>query len=401
MSIPVTCPSGHLLKVADNMAGRAGRCPLCREIVNVPELRRAGEGEKSSLGSRSRLGSGPVNPAAAVAKSPPTDKPAAVAPDPAAADTVLMPLNLGETPVSDDPALAAQQAAAEPDSPIAAEPDLMAQTLPLPTAELMPRRSAGAADPAHDIGFDTAGHKAKIIGSWKVLGDVEPPYIPETAPGRSMASAAGAFEAAAATSAASGTSAVARSTTAPTKTSPPPPLLPTTSSKVTSPKDAQSQREPNGPASAKTSWFRNPIATGSARSLRTTVYRIAAGLVFVSLVSMWPALRYWDLGVAPGWAQGVLLIALLQLAYAAWLVSIPDWASLWASMFVLAIVATLYGTTAAMTLATPMEHEPPLGLQSVRHAAPYWCFCMMLLTISAAYLCGHAAQRIRRAAKRT
>ncbi len=156
-----------------------------------------------------------------------------------------------------------------------------------------------------------------------------------------------------------------------------------------------------GRTTAKTSWFRNPIAVGSTKSLRATVYRIAAGLVFVSIVSMWPALRYWDLGVAPGWAQGVLLVAILQLAYAAWLVSIPDWASLWASMFVLAIVATLYGTTAAMTLATPMEHEPPLGLQSVRHAAPYWCFCMMLLTISAAYLCGHAAQQIRRTGQRS
>ena len=141
-----------------------------------------------------------------------------------------------------------------------------------------------------------------------------------------------------------------------------------------------------------------PIAKGLAQSPRATVYRIAAALVLVSILSVWPALKYWDLGVAPGWARGVLLVALLQLAYAAWLVSIPDWASLWASMFVLAIVATLYGTTAAMTLATPMEHEPPLGLQSVRHAAPYWCGGVMLLTISAAYLCGHAAQRIRHAA---
>jgi len=399
MSIAVTCPSGHLLKIADNMAGRAGRCPFCREIVNVPELRRSVEGEKSSLGSRSRLGRGPTNPAAAPAKSPPSNEPAAVAPDPAAADTVLMPLNLGETPVSDDAAVAAQQAAAEPDSPVAAEPDDMAQTLPLPTAELMPKRSAGAADPAHDIGFDTAGHKARIIGSWKVLGDVEPPYIPETVLGRSMASAAGAFEAAA-TAATGGTNAVVRPTVAQTKTSPPP--LPATNPALASSRHAQSHGEPNGTVAPKTSWsFRNLIALGSTRSLRATVYRIAAGLVFVSLVCMWPALRYWDLGVAPGWAQGVLLVALLQLAYAAWLVSIPDWASLWASMFVLAIVATLYGTAAAMTLATPMEHEPPLGLQSVRQTAPYWCFCMMLLTISAAYLCGHAAQRIRRTAGRS
>lgn len=154
-------------------------------------------------------------------------------------------------------------------------------------------------------------------------------------------------------------------------------------------------------AAPKTAWLRKPITKGSASPTRVTVYRIAAGLVLVSMVSVWPALRYWDLGVAPGWARGVLLVALLQLAYAAWLVSIPDWASLWGMMIVLAIVATIYGTAAAMTLATPMEHEPPFGLQSVRHTAPYWCGGIMLLTISAAYLCGHTAQRIRRVGRST
>jgi hypothetical protein len=147
--------------------------------------------------------------------------------------------------------------------------------------------------------------------------------------------------------------------------------------------------------------LRKPIAKGSAWPLRPTVFRIAAALVFVSIVTIWPALRYWDLGVAPGWARGVLLVALLQLAYAAWLVSIPDWASLWGMMIVLAIVATIYGAAAAMMLATPMEHEPPLGLESVRHTAPYWCFGVMMLTISVAYVCGHAAQRIRLAAGKT
>jgi hypothetical protein len=378
MSIAVTCPSGHLLKIADNMAGRAGRCPICREIVNVPALRRSADADQSTLAGGSRLGRGPANPAAPPSnvspvktpptKTPPSDAPpAAVSPDPAAADTVLMPLSLGDMPMPDDFPFAGQQSAAEPESPVMAEPDLMAQTLPLPTAELIPKRSAGAPDPAHEIGFDTAGHKGKIVGSWKVLGDVEPPYIPESALKRGAGAAVG-------------------TTSALVQTSPPlPAVRPTVSTTGNKKGDILVFQK-----SRMSPFF-----------VRATVYRIAAGLVFVSVFSMWPALRYWDLGVAPGWARGVLLVAILQLAYAAWLVSIPDWASLWSTMFVLAIVATLYGTAAAMTLATPMEHEPPLGLQSVRHAAPGWCFCVMLLTISAAYLCGHAAQRIRRIAQQS
>jgi hypothetical protein len=36
MSIQLTCPAGHLLKVADAWAGRVGRCPVCKAVVNVP-----------------------------------------------------------------------------------------------------------------------------------------------------------------------------------------------------------------------------------------------------------------------------------------------------------------------------------------------------------------------------
>ena len=201
MSIAVTCPSGHLLKVADNMAGRAGRCPFCREIVNVPAIQRSSEGEKSTLASRSRLGRGPSNPTASASglpapKSPLAGPPPApIAPDPAAADTVLMPISLADIP-PDDVAFASDQSA-EPDC-LRSWPNLAkragglskwAQTLPLPTAELMPRRSVRAPDPAHDIGFDTAGHKTKIIGSWRVFGDVEPPYVPESIANRGTATA--------------------------------------------------------------------------------------------------------------------------------------------------------------------------------------------------------------------
>ena len=37
MSIKVVCPNGHTLKVKDGLAGRTGRCPVCKARVKVPQ----------------------------------------------------------------------------------------------------------------------------------------------------------------------------------------------------------------------------------------------------------------------------------------------------------------------------------------------------------------------------
>ena len=189
MSIAVTCPSGHLLKIADNMAGRGWPLPvLSRDRECAASCGGRSKAEKSSLASRSRLGqwAGELEHRAAALrqirrpsiKPPRRSRPIRPRPIPfscrsfgrdACRPTILRCRS------------AANRGPESRSWPMRAEPDQMAQTLPLPTAELLPRRSAGAAEPAHDIGFDTAGHKAKIIGSWKVLGDVEPPYVPEPA----------------------------------------------------------------------------------------------------------------------------------------------------------------------------------------------------------------------------
>jgi RNA polymerase subunit RPABC4/transcription elongation factor Spt4 len=36
MSIKVTCPRGHVLKVKNSMAGKTGLCPFCKDPVYVP-----------------------------------------------------------------------------------------------------------------------------------------------------------------------------------------------------------------------------------------------------------------------------------------------------------------------------------------------------------------------------
>lgn len=36
MAIRVVCPQGHVLEVRDDLAGKVGRCPVCKSLVQVP-----------------------------------------------------------------------------------------------------------------------------------------------------------------------------------------------------------------------------------------------------------------------------------------------------------------------------------------------------------------------------
>jgi hypothetical protein len=129
---------------------------------------------------------------------------------------------------------------------------------------------------------------------------------------------------------------------------------------------------------------------------RWTVYYLAGWMALFSLFSMAPALPHGNLGAAPRWAQAVLLLSLLQLAYVAWVASIPDWATLWSSMIVFTSIAALYGAMMTIALSTPLEQPLPLDMSDVRRETPLWCAGMMLLSFLLAYLCGRAAWRWRR-----
>ncbi len=50
MSIRVTCPNGHALKVDDSMAGKMGLCPACKARVQVPKPRARDVSEDMILG---------------------------------------------------------------------------------------------------------------------------------------------------------------------------------------------------------------------------------------------------------------------------------------------------------------------------------------------------------------
>jgi hypothetical protein len=50
MSIHVSCPNGHALKVHESMAGKTGLCPACKARVQVPKLAAKDMSEDMILG---------------------------------------------------------------------------------------------------------------------------------------------------------------------------------------------------------------------------------------------------------------------------------------------------------------------------------------------------------------
>ena len=50
MTIKVVCPNGHVLRVSEKLAGKAGLCPVCRARVVVPRPESNGLSEDAILG---------------------------------------------------------------------------------------------------------------------------------------------------------------------------------------------------------------------------------------------------------------------------------------------------------------------------------------------------------------
>jgi hypothetical protein len=96
--------------------------------------------------------------------------------------------------------------------------------------------------------------------------------------------------------------------------------------------------------------------------------------------------------LSPGienWTYVVLLVCGIQLAYALYLVQLPDWSSVWVTMIVTSIVATFYAVGMGMSLMAQADNEviAMLGLTQW-HAGGYlslWCFLLTLLTALLSY----------------
>ncbi len=129
-----------------------------------------------------------------------------------------------------------------------------------------------------------------------------------------------------------------------------------------------------------------------------TVHLLAAALVALTLFAAAPALKHLNLVTAPGWARVVIIMSAVQLLYVGWLVSLPDWSTVWIGMVVFAVVAAVYGMGWAAVTFSPVEREVTfLDLEDVRDQASGWCMAVLLLTTLLTYACGRVSGRWRRA----
>jgi hypothetical protein len=99
---------------------------------------------------------------------------------------------------------------------------------------------------------------------------------------------------------------------------------------------------------------------------------------------------------APGWARVVVLLAAVQAGYIAWMLNVPDWASVWVVMLVFAAVSAIYAVATSVAVATPLDQPIWLGMGEVRRSAGAWCASVLLAMSLATYLCGRTAARWRR-----
>lgn len=134
-------------------------------------------------------------------------------------------------------------------------------------------------------------------------------------------------------------------------------------------------------------------------NLRRLVHRTSAALAGLCLLALVPALWHLNLAAAPGWARLLLLGSLLEMAFVSWMALVPDRASVWVLMIVMAVAATAYGAVASMTLVISVDTDLPLGLGDVRWPAFWWSALMMAISTAAAYHCGHMAQRWKASAE--
>ncbi len=144
---------------------------------------------------------------------------------------------------------------------------------------------------------------------------------------------------------------------------------------------------------------------------RTSVYWLAAGLATLALFSVLPAA--WNVVEASRavgrleadrWALLVMWLALVQLAYAVYLVHLPDWASVWVTSVTTLVLAAVYAMLLGVVLWSTGEGGI-LALLGLDGAELYraagvdrravWCLAMLGLTSLFAYLSGRMSMRWR------
>lgn len=97
----------------------------------------------------------------------------------------------------------------------------------------------------------------------------------------------------------------------------------------------------------------------------------------------------------PSWVWGVVILAAVQLAYVLWMISLPDWSTVWVVTWVFAATCAVYALLLAVALFAPRGDALPLALDAVRPRMAAWSAAVMILQGVGAYLAGRFSVRWR------
>lgn len=371
MAIHFVCPYGHRLKVPDHRAGKRGRCPTCQQrvIVPVPNPIPSGREKRdwdASAADRIELDDAPSGPTLPAAPESNVEIESA----PEAAPSAISKAE------SSSPPSPSQPGSSRIVADIALPEELVASSLsPSPPP---PKQSISASSALPEV----------------PAAEAQTPFPP-------MAD-----------------------TTFPPPPPPPPPLVPlpqqslmqTESTPAADVSIEISTARPGFEAAPVSAAAPNEVGVGRsmprwiawadekliARVYRAnpqqieTAYWLAVVLMFVIVFAAAPSLAYLQLDQAPGWAQIMLLLAGMQLAYAVWLMIVPDWSSVRIGMWVFGVSAAVYGAGMGL-FALSSQGSPPLGLTASTASASGWCGAIVLVLGLLSYACGQVSSNWRRA----
>ena len=154
------------------------------------------------------------------------------------------------------------------------------------------------------------------------------------------------------------------------------------------------------------------IVRGSARrkknEKRGTAIILGLGLIIVAGLFSLPAIRQLihvqqslEILVVDGWVPILLLVSVIQIAFAAYSIQLPDWSSIGATAVFLLLVTGFFSAALAICMFAPEQNSiiQSLGLADEQYhgSATRWCFLSLCMSLLLAFLYGQFCLRWRKA----
>ncbi|MGI8977873.1 MAG: hypothetical protein ACR2FY_01465 [Pirellulaceae bacterium] len=369
MPLRIKCPSGHSLIVSESRAGQTFRCPKCQGEVRVP-------------------GESPTKPPPPVASRPPEEmKPQATQPAFESKPVVKPPVT--KQPPLPPPKEKDRWRKEEPTTPVAAAafkpPITPPPPPPIPTA---PAREIKKVEPPPVI------LRVAQFAAENPAIPSPPPAPPPAEPAPPPVLNATEPSILALPPAVSPPEPIPASGI-PAEAAPPAPIAPTPRAPV-----------PRLPPPSPAVEFHPPLIHSPQQI--TVVFQLAAAMIVAAVFSIFPSA--WDLfayvsGTSASplgrWAIVLGMLGAVQVAYAFYLIQLPDWTTVWmVTLFALASAA-LYAMALGLTIISGEDGWLVRFLQISDKVAggkaALWCLCMMSVMTLLAFFAGRISVRWRQA----